>query len=50
MGWGLYELCVGIRCEIAHCDWQDGRPKQGHLQEAARDMRYLFIYLSCLQI
>ncbi|XP_059433610.1 uncharacterized protein LOC132166751 isoform X2 [Corylus avellana] len=31
---------MGIRCEIAHCDWLDGRPKQGHLQEAARDMRY----------
>lgn len=32
-------LCVGVRCEIASCDWLDGRPKLGHLQEAARDMR-----------
>ncbi|CAM8881497.1 unnamed protein product [Rhodiola kirilowii] len=22
------------------CEWLDGKPKQGHLQEAARDMRY----------
>lgn len=36
---GLRPLCVGIRSEIAHCEWLDGRPKQGHLQEAARDMR-----------
>ncbi|XP_072978390.1 uncharacterized protein [Typha angustifolia] len=31
---------MGIRCEIACCNWPDGRPKQGHLQEAAREMRY----------
>ncbi|RVW38274.1 hypothetical protein CK203_071113 [Vitis vinifera] len=30
---------MGIRCEIAQCDWLDGKPKQGHLQEAAREMR-----------
>ncbi|XP_024979228.1 uncharacterized protein LOC112516426 isoform X2 [Cynara cardunculus var. scolymus] len=33
-------LDIGIRCEIAHCKWSEGRPKLGHLQEAARDMRY----------
>ncbi|KAL6573577.1 hypothetical protein OROHE_002036 [Orobanche hederae] len=33
-------LDMGIRCEIAHCKWRDGKPKLGHLQEAARDMRY----------
>lgn len=30
---------VGINCQIARCDWSDGKPKQGHLQEMARDMR-----------
>ncbi|KAJ9538530.1 hypothetical protein OSB04_031263 [Centaurea solstitialis] len=33
-------LDMGIRCEIAHCNWRDGKPKLGHLQEAARDIRY----------
>ncbi|KAA8534973.1 hypothetical protein F0562_029976 [Nyssa sinensis] len=32
----------GYGCEIAHCEWLDGRPKQGHLQEAARDVSKLF--------
>nr|GEU48200.1 putative reverse transcriptase domain-containing protein [Tanacetum cinerariifolium] len=27
-----------IRCEIAHSEWADGKPKLGHLQEAAQDM------------
>ncbi|GAB4839214.1 hypothetical protein Ancab_028742 [Ancistrocladus abbreviatus] len=40
---------MGIRCEIAHCDWSDGRPKQGHLQEAARDMRYGIFIDTCIQ-
>ncbi|GJX08238.1 putative adenine nucleotide alpha hydrolases-like superfamily protein, partial [Tanacetum coccineum] len=31
-------LNLGIRYEIAHCEWADGKPKLGHLQEAARDM------------
>ncbi|GJR02381.1 putative reverse transcriptase domain-containing protein [Tanacetum coccineum] len=35
-------LNLGIRCEIAHCEWADGKPKLGHLQEAARDMRSMF--------
>lgn len=30
---------MGVMCEIARCQWPDGRPKQGHLQEAAREMR-----------
>ncbi|XP_048227852.1 uncharacterized protein LOC125369456 isoform X2 [Ricinus communis] len=29
---------MGVRCEIACCSWYRGRPKQGHLQEEARDM------------
>lgn len=40
---------MGIRCEIAHCDWLDGRPKQGHLQEAARDKRYQTFQKVCDQ-
>ncbi|KAJ6355555.1 hypothetical protein OIU77_006025 [Salix suchowensis] len=31
---------MGIRCEIAKCSWLNGRPKQGHLLEEAREMRY----------
>lgn len=44
----LYITSVGIRCEIASCDWLNGRPKQGHLQEAARDMRWLALLKICL--
>ncbi|EXB94671.1 hypothetical protein L484_001879 [Morus notabilis] len=40
---------MGLRCEIAHCEWLDGRPKQGHLQEAARDMRYRHFQKVCIQ-
>ncbi|XP_021903238.1 uncharacterized protein LOC110818616 isoform X1 [Carica papaya] len=40
---------MGIRCEIAHCDWEGSRPKQGHLQEAARDMRYQMLQNVCYQ-
>lgn len=40
---------IGIRCEIARCDWVNGRPKQGHLQEAARDMRYQMISNVCFR-
>lgn len=39
---------VGIRCELASCDWINGRPKQGHLQEAARDMRCFAFFKICL--
>ncbi|XVF49186.1 hypothetical protein PTKIN_Ptkin03bG0248400 [Pterospermum kingtungense] len=40
---------MGIRCEIASCDWSNGKPKQGHLQEAARDMRYKIFQDVCMQ-
>ncbi|CAN1277950.1 tRNA(Ile)-lysidine synthase [Linum perenne] len=40
---------MGIRCEIADCNWSDGRPKQGHLQEAAREMRYQMFQKVCIQ-
>ena len=33
------EFFVGIRSDVACCDWSDGKPKQGHVQEAAREMR-----------
>ncbi|KAC9599081.1 hypothetical protein R6Q59_013314 [Mikania micrantha] len=42
-------LKMGIRCEIVHCEWIDGRPKLGHLQEAARDMRYEKLLHTCSQ-
>ncbi|XP_061366426.1 uncharacterized protein LOC133309648 [Gastrolobium bilobum] len=40
---------MGIRCEIARCDWPCGRPKQGQLQEAAREMRYQIFQEVCAQ-
>ncbi|GKV06607.1 hypothetical protein SLEP1_g18480 [Rubroshorea leprosula] len=40
---------MGVRCEIACCEWPDGKPKQGHLQEAARDMRYQMFQDLCVQ-
>eukprot|EP00257_Ricinus_communis_P014115 XP_015571715.1 uncharacterized protein LOC8268361 isoform X7 [Ricinus communis] len=40
---------MGVRCEIACCSWYRGRPKQGHLQEEARDMRYQKLHSICLQ-
>ncbi|GJZ79438.1 putative adenine nucleotide alpha hydrolases-like superfamily protein [Tanacetum coccineum] len=38
-----------IRCEIAHCEWANGKPKLGHLQEAARDMSYEQLQRICSQ-
>ncbi|KAK7379999.1 hypothetical protein VNO78_32319 [Psophocarpus tetragonolobus] len=38
---------MGIRCEIACCDWPSGRPKQGQLQESAREMRYQIFQEVC---
>lgn len=40
---------MGIRCEIARCEWLDGRPKKGHLQEAARERRYQLLQNVCLK-
>ncbi|XP_016203705.1 uncharacterized protein LOC107644380 [Arachis ipaensis] len=40
---------MGIRCEIANCDWSSGKPKQGQLQEAARDMRYQSFQKVCAE-
>ncbi|KAF3333137.1 tRNA(Ile)-lysidine synthase [Carex littledalei] len=40
---------MGVRCQIVCCDWPDGRPKQGHLQEAAREMRYQLFVDLCMK-
>ncbi|KAL8160085.1 hypothetical protein V2J09_001622 [Rumex salicifolius] len=40
---------LGISCEIATGDWSNGRPKQGHLQEAARDLRYGIFQEVCVR-
>ncbi|XP_030529899.1 uncharacterized protein LOC115740543 isoform X2 [Rhodamnia argentea] len=40
---------MGIRCEIARCEWDDGRPEQGNLQEAAREMRYEVFHKVCIE-
>ncbi|KAK7272696.1 hypothetical protein RJT34_29469 [Clitoria ternatea] len=38
---------MGIRCESVRCDWPNGKPKQGQLQEAAREMRYQMFQEVC---
>ncbi|XP_045789952.1 uncharacterized protein LOC123884783 isoform X1 [Trifolium pratense] len=38
---------MGIRCEITSCDWPSGKPKQGQLQEAAREKRYQVFHDVC---
>ncbi|TVU33398.1 hypothetical protein EJB05_25213 [Eragrostis curvula] len=40
---------MGVQCEIAKCEWSDGRPKQGHVQEAAREVRYGKLLDICLK-
>ncbi|WOL09314.1 hypothetical protein Cni_G18067 [Canna indica] len=40
---------MGVKCEIEKCDWSGGRPKHGHLQEAAREMRYQIFEDVCIK-
>ncbi|KAK8970471.1 hypothetical protein KSP40_PGU008837 [Platanthera guangdongensis] len=40
---------MGIRCEISCCNWSEGRPKLGNLQESARDMRYQIFQDVCVE-
>ncbi|KAG5577958.1 hypothetical protein H5410_058092 [Solanum commersonii] len=40
---------MGIECEIACCEWSEGKPKQGHLQEAARRKRYEILQSACIR-
>ncbi|PVH48538.1 hypothetical protein PAHAL_4G352200 [Panicum hallii] len=40
---------MGVECEIARCEWPDGRPKQGHVQEAAREVRYQKLLDICIK-
>ncbi|XP_062218803.1 uncharacterized protein LOC133918768 isoform X2 [Phragmites australis] len=40
---------MGVQCEIAKCEWPDGRPKQGHVQEAAREVRYRKLLDICIK-
>ncbi|XP_047943816.1 uncharacterized protein LOC125190535 isoform X2 [Salvia hispanica] len=42
-------LDMGIKCEVASCKWLDGKPKLGHLQEAARDKRYEILQKICME-
>ncbi|KAL1554366.1 tRNA(Ile)-lysidine synthetase [Salvia divinorum] len=42
-------LDMGIKCEVASCIWLDGKPKLGHLQEAARDKRYETLQKICIE-
>uniref|UniRef100_A0ACD5YQP9 Uncharacterized protein n=1 Tax=Avena sativa TaxID=4498 RepID=A0ACD5YQP9_AVESA len=40
---------MGVMCEIATCEWPNGRPNLGHLQEAAREMRYQKLLDICIK-
>ncbi|CAL9126217.1 unnamed protein product [Musa acuminata var. zebrina] len=40
---------MGVKCEIGTCNWSGGRPKHGHLQEAAREMRYQIFEDVCIK-
>ncbi|KAK9098992.1 hypothetical protein Syun_026037 [Stephania yunnanensis] len=40
---------MGIKCKVEHCDWSGGRPKLGHVQEAAREMRYQIFQNVCME-
>ncbi|XP_015625524.1 uncharacterized protein [Oryza sativa Japonica Group] len=40
---------MGVVCEIATCEWPNGRPKLGHIQEAAREMRYQKLLDICIK-
>ncbi|KAL8104421.1 hypothetical protein AgCh_028581 [Apium graveolens] len=42
-------LNMGIMCEIVRADWENGKPKQGHVQEAARAVRYQQFQRICNQ-
>ncbi|XP_074338784.1 uncharacterized protein LOC141676963 isoform X3 [Apium graveolens] len=42
-------LNMGIMCEIARVDWENGKPKQGQVQEAARAVRYQQFQRICNQ-
>ncbi|KAL3621706.1 hypothetical protein CASFOL_034366 [Castilleja foliolosa] len=42
-------LDMGIKCTVARCEWLDGRPQPGHLQEAARSKRYETLQNICIQ-
>lgn len=32
-----------MECHVLKCEWLDGRPDSGHLQEAARNARFFFL-------
>ncbi|CAN4119475.1 unnamed protein product [Withania somnifera] len=40
---------MGLECEVACCEWSEGKPKQGHLQEAARRKRYEILQSACIR-
>ncbi|KAM0859711.1 hypothetical protein ACQ4PT_047022 [Festuca glaucescens] len=40
---------MGVMCEIATCEWPNGRPNLWHLQEAAREIRYQKLLDICIK-
>lgn len=40
-------LDLGFECHVLKCDWLNGRPDSGHLQEAARNARYSLMEQTC---
>jgi hypothetical protein len=37
----LLGVGAGMECHVLKCEWLNGRPDSGHLQEAARNARFL---------
>ncbi|KAL6221159.1 hypothetical protein ACLB2K_008911 [Fragaria x ananassa] len=44
-----FQSCRENGIDVACCDWSDGKPKQGHVQEAAREMRYRIFQNVCVK-
>ncbi|KAJ1278903.1 hypothetical protein BS78_04G114700 [Paspalum vaginatum] len=40
---------MGVECDIARCEWPDGCPRQGQVQEAAREVRYQKLLDICIK-
>jgi tRNA(Ile)-lysidine synthase len=45
---GNLGVCVkGMECQVLKCNWVEGVPTSGHLQEAARNARYNLMEQAC---
>ncbi len=40
----MVSMDAGMECHVVKCEWLDGRPDSGHLQEAARNARFFITH------